>query len=381
MNLLKVVFCTDGIFPHQIGGMQRHSRLLLESLAAFDVELTVIHPHEGVQVFNDELRIKEFAIRGIDKKKNYLKESKAYSKRVYDVLKELPENTIIYNQGFAVWYGIEEFSERLITNPHGLEPFQAITRQDRLKSVPFQLVFKQIFKKSRLTVSLGGRLTTILMKILPQDKITILPNAVAERKPYSFKEKPDSQEKICLFFLARFAKNKGIHILMKAIEELNNEGYKDKLHFKLGGKGPLFQKYEEGNRPDNVELLGFVSDEELTQLYQEADVFVFPTLFEGMPTVVLEAMSNYLPIIVSDTGATSELVDGENGFIIEPDNIEMLKDAIRKYFNMSAKEKDRMSDSSFVKCMDNFTWKSTAKKHVAVFNAIHEELTLVANKS
>ena len=71
MNLLKVVFCTDGIFPHQIGGMQRHSRLLLESLAAFDVELTVIHPHEGVQVFNDELRIKEFAIRGIDKKKNY----------------------------------------------------------------------------------------------------------------------------------------------------------------------------------------------------------------------------------------------------------------------------------------------------------------------
>ncbi len=100
-----------------------------------------------------------------------------------------------------------------------------------------------------------------------------------------------------------------------------------------------------------------------------------------MPTVVLEAMSNYLPVIVSDTGATSELVDRENGFIIEPDNVETLKDAIKKYFNLSAEEKDRMSNNSFVKCMDNFTWKSTAKKHLAVFNSIHEELTLVANKS
>ena len=381
MNLLKVVFCTDGIFPHQIGGMQRHSRLLLESLAAFDVELTVIHPHEGVQVFNDELRIKEFAIRGIDKKKNYLKESKAYSKRVYDVLKELPENTIIYNQGFAVWYGIEEFSERLITNPHGLEPFQAITRQDRLKSVPFQLVFKKIFKKSRLTVSLGGHLTTILMTILPQDKITILPNAVNEKEGHSFKKRPESQEKICLFFLARFAKNKGIHILMKAIEELNTEGYQDKLVFKLGGTGPLFARYKEESRPDNVALLGFVSDEELIQLYKEADVFVFPTLFEGMPTVVLEAMSNYLPIIVSDTGATGELVARENGFIIEPDNVASLKAAILEYLDLSAEEKDQMSNNSFVKCMDNFTWEATARKHLDVFNAIYKELTVVANKN
>ncbi len=374
MNRLKVVFCTDGIFPHQVGGMQRHSKLLAEALSKYDLELFVIHPHEGTQVFDDKYGIREFPIPGIDKRKNYLKESKAYSKRVYYVIKELPDDTIIYNQGFAVWYGLDELSHRVITNPHGLEPFQGITRQDKLKSIPFQHVFKRIFRKSRLTVSLGGHLTTILQEMLPEECITVLPNAVVHKQPSEFRKKPDSQEKICLFFLARFAKNKGIHILMKAIDELNKEGLEEKLHFKLGGTGPLYQEYKNSTQLKNVELLGFVSDDELVQLYREADVFVFPTLFEGMPTVVLEAMSNYLPIIVSDTGATGELVTADNGFIIRPDNVQDLKSAIVSYLNLSAEEKNKMSVSSFERCMKNFTWESTAKKHFQVFNKIHQEL-------
>ncbi len=376
MSALKVVFCTDGIAPHQIGGMQKHSRLLIEALSSFDVNLFVIHPHKGVKVFDETLKIQEFAIEGIDKKKNYLKESKAYSKRVYTVLKKLPDDTIIYNQGFAVWYGLKEFSNRVITNPHGLEPFQAISRNDRITSIPFQYIFKKIFKKSRLTVSLGGQLTTILLKILPSNKITILPNAVAEKGEFVFKPRPEKKENIDLFFLARFATNKGIHILMKAIEELNNEGYKNKLSFKLGGKGPLYEKYKNESLPENVKLLGFVSDEELDIIYQNSDVFVFPTLFEGMPTVVLEAMSNYLPVIVSDTGATCELVDNENGFVIKPDSVESLKKAIKKYYLLSADEKNRMSYNSFNKCMTNFTWNRVAQKHLDVFKALNNGLAI-----
>ena len=51
---IEVLFCTDGIFPHAVGGMQRHSSLLIEELAATGaVELIVVHPHEGKQLFND----------------------------------------------------------------------------------------------------------------------------------------------------------------------------------------------------------------------------------------------------------------------------------------------------------------------------------------
>ena len=53
---LQVVFCTDGIFPHAVGGMQKHSKLLVEELARMNVlDLVVIHPHHDKKVFQDFL--------------------------------------------------------------------------------------------------------------------------------------------------------------------------------------------------------------------------------------------------------------------------------------------------------------------------------------
>ncbi len=369
-----VVFCTDGVFPHQVGGMQRHSRLLVEELAKTDLDLHVIHPHTGIQVYDDHYGITEHVIAGIDTEKNYLKESKAYSKRVYEVLKQLPDNYVIYNQGFAVWYRISEFKNRVITNPHGLEPFQALGAKDKLIAVPFKRVFSKIFKESLYTVSLGGHLTGILEKIVGAKAIVNLPNAVSLNSSVLNKPKPEKEEPLVCFFVARFASNKGIHILMQAIEELNQEGYANKFQFKLGGKGPLYQQYKESCKFPNVELLGFVSDEELHEYYASADLFVFPTLFEGMPTVVLEAMCHYLPIIVSDTGATCELVDNTNGYLIPPGDVSQFKEALKDYYQLSALDKNTMSERSHAKVKANFTWNKVAAKHVALFTEIANKL-------
>ena len=51
---LQVVFCTDGIFPHAVGGMQKHSKLLVEELARMNLlDLVVIHPHHDKKVLKD----------------------------------------------------------------------------------------------------------------------------------------------------------------------------------------------------------------------------------------------------------------------------------------------------------------------------------------
>ena len=59
----QVVFCTDGIFPHAVGGMQRHSTLLIEELAKSGrFSIVVIHPHNA-PVFNQSLGIKEIPLQ------------------------------------------------------------------------------------------------------------------------------------------------------------------------------------------------------------------------------------------------------------------------------------------------------------------------------
>jgi glycosyltransferase involved in cell wall biosynthesis len=172
-----------------------------------------------------------------------------------------------------------------------------------------------------------------------------------------------------LLFVGRFAFNKGINILMDAVKQLNNEGYKERLFFYLVGKGPLFDKYVQEYDFPNVKFVGFADEKELAALYDKTDLFVFPTLFEGMPTVVLEAMMCGLPIVVSDTGATKELVDSQNGYLIEKNNVRSLKWGIQSFYQLNAIDRLKLSDASYKKVNELYTWPIVAKKHLDLFDS------------
>ncbi|MGZ4058275.1 MAG: glycosyltransferase family 4 protein [Bacteroidia bacterium] len=365
---MKIIFCTDGIFPYQVGGMQRHSRLLIEQLAKTgQVQLTVLHPHPE-KIFSPDLNIQEEQIVPIDKTKNYLLECYRYSKRVYEIIKHHP-GSIIYSQGLSVWYNIKKIKSPLIINPHGLEPYQCLTTKEKIIAVPFKLIFNYLFNNATRVISLGGKLTEILnKKVRDKNKIRVIPNAVniePNTGPKKFINK-----KIKLLFVSRFAHNKGIHILLEAVKQLNDENYSDMFEFNLGGKGPLFEYYSTNYVYKNVNYLGFISDEQLIELYKSNDLFVFPTLFEGMPTVVLEAMSYGMPVIVSDVGATSELVSSKNGFLINKNSVPELKKAIIDFYLLPAHEKEKLSAYSYDHVLKNYTWNIAADKHLELFKSL-----------
>ncbi len=366
--MIKLAFCTDGIFPHAVGGMQRHSRLLIESLAEYqDLEIHVIHPHDET-VFAGIQNVVEHNVKGINPDKNYLKECKKYSKRVHNTLLYL-EPDIVYSQGLSVWSKAKHWSDRLVVNPHGLEPFQALGKKDKLVAIPFKSVFKKIFRKSKYVVSLGGKLSDILGTVVSKDKIIVLPNATAARAKLD-RVYPESNEPLKCMFVARFAHNKGIHILLQAINELNEEGLKDAFFFDLAGKGPLYEEYKLKYNFENIKYWGFISDEDLDKLYASADAFVFPTLFEGMPTVVLEAMSRSQAIIVSDVGATAELVDDTNGYLINRNSVEELKNALKGLHNLGSEQKKALGESSYRKYKSRFTWSAVAESHYELFKTM-----------
>ncbi|MFN8155142.1 MAG: glycosyltransferase family 4 protein [Bacteroidia bacterium] len=361
----QLLFVTDGIFPHAIGGMQRHSALLLEALAKTnELEIIVIHPHDK-DVFPKELGIEEiripFSFEGF-----YVRKCYEYSRLTAEYIRKYPE-ALVYGQGFSVWSGLEEFGKRVIINPHGLEPYQSLGFMEKLKTFPMRRIEHFQFKHAAKIVSLGGLLTRIIKEELggSEKKIVILPNAVNPgEKPVRTFDKDHLQ----LLFVGRFAFNKGINILMEAVKQLNNEGYKNRLEFNLVGKGPLFEQYTKEYAFENVNFLGFADDDKLTQLYRDNDLFVFPTRFEGMPTVVLEGMAAAMPIIVSETGATGELVNTENGFLIEKNNVRALKWAIQSFYQLKPEERKAMSDASYERVCANFTWKRVARLHLDLFH-------------
>ncbi len=113
----------------------------------------------------------------------------------------------------------------------------------------------------------------------------------------------------------------------KAVKENTN------LVFLIAGKGPDLPEVRESIRQlkleKSIKLVGFISDEELTQYYNVADFFILPSKSgEGLPLVALEAMACGLPVIATDVGGIKEILDINFGKIVPANNPTSLKEAI-----------------------------------------------------
>ncbi len=366
---LHVVLCTDGVYPQAMGGMQRHSRLLAEHLArSGNVELTVLHPHDA-EVFDKSLGIREVRLPDIDKGKFYLRELWRYSDRVGEKLVELKPDVIL-SQGFCVWKGIDRFSDRLIVHPHGLEMFQMLTRKERMLGWPFRAALKHIVRRSAAVISLGGKLTGILQGVASGSacRVVVLPNAtdVPDLIPHTPHLTPHTSP-LSLLFVGRFAFNKGLDVLMTVAERLVKEGKSELVRFQLAGDGPLLAHYQKTGLPANVQLLGRVDDAQLNRLYGDCDALVLPTRFEGMPTVVLEAMARAKPIIVSDVGASAELVSPHNGYLLPPGDAVQLYNTVLAFASRSPDVRAKMGAYSFERVRSVFSWPVVVKGFEQLF--------------
>ena len=366
----KVLFATDGIFPHSVGGIQRHSRLLIEALARRQhTEIVVIHPHAGERIFAAYPQVTEVVVDPLPDQGNYLRALYAYSGQVAEVAARFPDH-LVYAQGLTVWQGLRGLADRLIINPHGLEPYQPLSLSDWLKGWPYRRIFGRIFRQARRVISLGGSLTPILQGVAGPAKVTVLPNATelppAEALP---QRAAASGAPLKCLFVGRFAANKGITYLLEAAQALAP----DDFQVTLAGKGPLYAELKARYQLSHVHMLGFVPDEDLMRLYQTHDVFVLPTLFEGMPTVVLEAMAYGMPIIVTDVGATLELVSPENGFIIAKRSPEAIVEALQTLRQMPPAARQALSQASHARVAAQFTWDAVAARHEALFTDLAVE--------
>ena len=140
---------------------------------------------------------------------------------------------------------------------------------------------------------------------------------------------PDIQDPLVILSTGRLARQKGFKYLIEAAKDIVKENRN--VFFFLAGKGrlenTLNRLIQQNQLQDRFFLIGF--HENISGLLRSADIFVIPSLYEGMPNSVLEAMSHKLPVIASNVNGVSELIkDGENGFSVDPGNVTQLVEKI-----------------------------------------------------
>jgi len=176
-----------------------------------------------------------------------------------------------------------------------------------------------------------------------REKIFIAPNTVDNEKFFYFntqfkrekqrlKQELNIQNEKVILFVGQLIKRKGVEYLIKAYKKLKNE-YCD-VCLIIIGDGVLKDQLSELSISQNIKdvhFTGWVSEEKKITYYSIADLFVLPTLRDVWGLVVNEAMCCGLPVVATKVaGCAADMIyQGENGFIVNPADVDQLYKAIK----------------------------------------------------
>lgn len=131
---------------------------------------------------------------------------------------------------------------------------------------------------------------------------------------------------ILLLSVGELNENKNHAEVIRAISKCDNTD----LHYAVAGKGDIKASLEslakELNLEQRVHFLGFIDN--MPDHYKAADLFVFPSKREGLPSAVMEAMASGLPCLVSNIRGCNDLIDENGGLLFDPSNDRDLSDKI-----------------------------------------------------
>jgi len=206
----------------------------------------------------------------------------------------------------------------------------------------------------------------------PLDKIRLIPNAVDTERFKPCKERDDN----LVVWVGRFVPEKGLEYLIEAAKTVTEE-VKD-VQFLLVGYGPLKAKimklaYDRGLFSRSIRFKGPLSRDEVAKVLGKAAIFVFPSLKEGLPLSVLEAMACGKPVIGSDTSGISDVVThGQNGLLISPRNPKALANAVLTLLNDKNLTR-RLGKNARQLVAEKYSWNVITDKIEKVYYEMIEE--------
>lgn len=362
------------------GGMEIHGKLLSQGLTNREHRVSIIstkHPdgkeveeHEGVKIYY--LRNTVFGSR----RNQWIRES---VRKCYELHEQDPFD-VIWSQSFAA-YGLT-YSDRAKLAVPIIPILQGCIRQEinsfktnsfagKLRSFSlfkaFSGLFYSYYRQQKPLLSISDRIITaseeliddlsrwfgerIATKAVPVfnsiDPEVFRPNLDLRGK---LRKKLGIQDdEVLLMTSGTLNKEKGHHLAIESLSHIHTHLPSTKLMIVGSGefRSSLEKQIQENGLQESIIFPGFIPNHEMVKYYNAADVYLMPTLrIEGLPFVLLEAMSCAKPVVATRTGGNTSIIkDGENGFLIEPTNIKQLIHYIMMILK-DDKIKTRLSESA-----------------------------------
>jgi len=130
------------------------------------------------------------------------------------------------------------------------------------------------------------------------------------------------------------------------------------------GKEEIIREIQNGPKQKRIKWLGFVTDEDLKELYRHAAAFVFPTYYEGFGVPLIDAMFFEIPVLAGNKGAAPEITNG-HATLVDPFSIDSISEGL-----INVLKTDRQQLVNARKHASTFTWKKCAEETIAIYKTV-----------
>jgi glycosyltransferase involved in cell wall biosynthesis len=238
-----------------------------------------------------------------------------------------------------------------------------------LQWVYWRTLARSLFNIAERVICLTNNDAAIVAELVGgYDKISVIPNGV----DVNFFKPSKQKVKGLIVWVGRFVPEKGLVYLLEAMRDIVKDVPLAKLL--LVGDGIMMSDLKRLSRQlglaSHVEFLGAVGRATVAEILSKASVFAFPSMREGLPFSVLEAMACGVPIVGSDiSGVNDIVVDGASGLLVQPRNSRSLAKAIISLLKDDERRKI-MSETERKITVNNYSWSSVIQKISDVYNAV-----------
>lgn len=227
-----------------------------------------------------------------------------------------------------------------------------------------------ILKKSRAVIANSEGLKQLAQKADPIS-ISVVHNGIDTNffKPPKLKK---TKSDFNLVFVGRISEQKNLSFILKQIAGAKRKQTISGLKLHIVGDGPLRAQVEAYGKElgisDSITWYGWVNKNQIVSLCRKADFFVNPSLYEGMPNAVLEAMACGLPVLASNVAGNNEVVvDGENGILFNLDDPEEFSAFLAK-IAATPQMYTELGLTARKNMVMQFSWNRTAQEYIVRLN-------------
>ena len=209
-------------------------------------------------------------------------------------------------------YAHHRFTRRILDEESKLEPDFAATLNGHITPPWLQeRLDREIEMADHILLGSSFAKQSFIEEGIDEKKLVVIPYGSDTSIFHPDKKNPKPKDEFRVLFVGQIGQRKGISYLLRAYKQFQKPTTQLTLVGEILGDGTAIHPYR-----SLFTHIPHVPRPELAKIYANADIFVFPTLIEGLGLVVLEAMASGLPVITTTNGPDDIVRDGVDGFVI-----------------------------------------------------------------